>query len=150
MVIIKNWIEILFLTLQFIISKLIITYQALEQFVFLNKTKNVFHNGPEWFLFNSFLRVTQSGDDVRHHVVQSVALLGQLGKEEFGEAGDLVDRVHDAARHVGDLPLHLDHVVEDEVGEDGQGVGPHAHGLVVKPRVHARSPGLHRVGKPGC
>ena len=43
---------------------------------------------------------------------------------------------------------HLDHVVENEMSEDGESVGSHAHGVVVQPGVHTRSPGLHGVWEP--
>ena len=43
---------------------------------------------------------------------------------------------------------HLDHVVEYEVCEDGEGVGANLQGLVVQPGVHLGGPRLHRIGKP--
>ena len=43
---------------------------------------------------------------------------------------------------------HLNHVVEDEVCENGESVGPHTDGVVVESGVHARCPRLHCVGEP--
>ena len=42
----------------------------------------------------------------------------------LGKSGDFVDVIDNAEGHVGDLALHLDHIVEDQVGQHRQGVGP--------------------------
>ena len=34
------------------------------------------------------------------------------------------------------------------MGEDGEGVGPDAEGIIMEPGVHAWCPGLHSVGEP--
>ena len=47
------------------------------------------------------------GHNVGHHVVQGVALLGQLGEEELGQPRDSLNRVHDAESHVTNLTFHL-------------------------------------------
>ena len=78
----------------------------------------------------------------------SQTFLGELGEEKLGKPSNLVYAVDNAAGHVADLTLHLDHVVQNEVSQDGQGVGSHAHGVVVQPGVHTRSPGLHGVWEP--
>ena len=43
---------------------------------------------------------------------------------------------------------HLDHIVEDEVGEDGEGVGANVQGIVVEPGVHLRGPRLNSIREP--
>ena len=45
--------------------------------------------------------------------------------------------------------LYLDHVIENEVGEYSEGVGPHDDGVVMKPGVHTRGPRLDCVGESG-
>ena len=43
---------------------------------------------------------------------------------------------------------YLDHVVEYEVGEDGEGVGADLEGVVVQPGVHLWRPGFNVVWEP--
>ena len=49
-------------------------------------------------------------------------LLRKLKEEELGQASDPLLLIHDAGRHLADLTFDLDHVVEDEMSEDHQGV----------------------------
>lgn len=53
-----------------------------------------------------------------------LTFLSQLGKENLGEGGYLVDIVDNTEGHVTDLSLHLDHVVQDQPGQHGQGILP--------------------------
>ena len=41
----------------------------------------------------------------------------------LGKSGDFVDVIDNAEGHVADLTLDLDHVVQNQVGQHGQGVG---------------------------
>ena len=41
----------------------------------------------------------------------------------LGKSGDFVDVVDNTEGHVADLTLDLDHVVQNQVGQHGQGVG---------------------------
>ena len=82
--------------------------QRFQQFVLLNEANDILHDGPEIILFDAHLGVGQTGHNIRHHVVQGVALLGQLGEEELGPGGDLVLLVHNAECNVTDLSFNLD------------------------------------------
>ena len=57
-------------------------------------------------------------------------LLRQLMEEEFGEVCNAWLSVFQAEGDGTDVSLHLHHVVEDEVAEDGQRVLPHQNRLI--------------------
>ena len=68
------------------------------------------------------------------------ALFGKFREEELGERGDALVGVEQAERELRDLPLHLDHVVEDEVHEHHEHVLAHTRFAVAQLRVEVGRP----------
>ena len=81
--------------------------QRLEVFVLLDESDDELHDLLELVLVDAGLGIGQPRDDIGHDVVQSVALPGELGKEELGEDGDFGLFVDGAEGHVGNLTLDL-------------------------------------------
>jgi hypothetical protein len=54
----------------------------------------------------------------------------EFQEEEFGQAGDALVMVHYTRGHFTDLPLHFDHVIQDQVSQYLESVLPHCLGLV--------------------
>ena len=78
------------------------------------------------FLMQHFEQKAQKRCDVLKQICRFLILtfLSQLSKENLGEGGYLVDIVDNTEGHVADLSLHLDHVVQDQPGQHGQGILP--------------------------
>lgn len=74
---------------------------------------NLLHNNPILLLGNIQLRVAEPRYNIRHHIIQRVALLRQLLEEYPGHGADARVWVCAAESHVGDLTLHADHLVEN-------------------------------------
>lgn len=80
-------------------------------------------------------------------VVDDVVLGGELGEEELGEVANPGLVVLEALGHAAELALGLDHLVEDEVGEDHEGVLADGQVLVEQAAVELVRLGVHD-GRP--
>ena len=79
---------------------------------------------------------------VRKDVVEVVALARELREEEPSQVSDAVVFALHADRHLVDLTLDLDHVVEDEMHEHHQSVLLYALVLIAQ-TVDVQSVGVH-------
>lgn len=52
-------------------------------------------------------------------------LVGELVEEVPGQSSDLRGRVNEQHSHLAHLPLHLHHVLQDQVGHHQRGCFPH-------------------------
>lgn len=57
-------------------------------------------------------------------------LMREFKEEELGQAGDPLVMVHYTCGHFTDLTLHFDHVVQDKVSQDLEGVLPYCLRIV--------------------
>ena len=95
------------------------------------------------------------GGEGRHDVGEQIvhgrrALLCKLGEEELRGGDDRRRAVDQAERHLGHLPLDLEHVVEDEVGEHHEHRLAHRLVGVAQVPVQVRRPRLEQVGVAHC
>lgn len=92
--------------------------QSLDLTVLADEPYDVLHDQLVLAFLQLQLGVAQAADDVRQNVVQNVGLVGDLLEEHFGGLVDLVVRVDEAHGEVGDLTLHQDHLVGNQMRED--------------------------------
>ena len=78
------------------------------------------------------------------YAYKSTHLLGQFVEEQFGEACNAWLCILQAESNGTNVSLHFDHVVEDEVTEDGQSVLPHQNRLIHQPATRVCSNNVSR------
>ena len=57
--------------------------------------------------------------------------LAELWEEQFGQSSNLINTIHNTPGHVTNLTLDFDHIIENEMGEDSESIGPDTNTVIV-------------------
>jgi hypothetical protein len=123
-------------------------HQGLRVLVFFEERNNILDEYFESALIAEFFDITEPTQGIRYEVEKHFGvLLVHLVKKLFDQRLNFRVRVLEKQSNIAHVTLDLDHIVERQMGDDGEGGLPDPRILLVEVHVQVAVVGLDDVGK---